>query len=116
MACNVYNVTGDPCFRRKIAAEQRSRLQMHLLKSMRCCAYFWFQSTRTEPRQVLNLPPPGRPWERLKCDRFKALAVAFPVNRSVCSRIFARKHDLAPPPQFGPGDAKCDFQVIQKGP
>jgi hypothetical protein len=42
-ACNVCDDVGVPCFRPKNAAEQPRRPEMSLLKSMRLCAYFWFQ-------------------------------------------------------------------------
>ena len=86
---------------------RRGGPQMPLLKPMRCCANFWFQSSRSRlaRRAYFNPEEHDRGW--LKCDGLEVLAAAFPVNRSAGSYIFERKDDLAP--LAGGPEQECVF-------
>src|ERR1700692_1866929 len=86
------------CYRQFVflPENRRGRPQMPLLKPMRCCAYFWFQWSRTGLDKIGEFYAEGHGRGGLRCDRFQALAAAFPVNHSGGSCISVRNDDLAP--------------------
>ena len=85
------------------------------LKPMRSGAYFWLQSKRTGARKSDDFTTGARGRDGLQCDGFKVLGAPFPLNHSACSRIFARKDDLAPP-QFAAGVKNVTFTPYTKYP
>ena len=85
------------------------------LKPMRCGAYFWLQLKRTGVRKSDDFTTGVKGRDGLQCDGFKVLAAPFPLNHSACSRIFARKDDLAPP-QFAARSQNVTFTPYRRYP